>query len=235
MPSPRLARALIVPMALTAAGMAIVAHISPAQAQAQSGAQSGVRQRAQPPAPAPLTGDLLLVERHLSAMQTLTADFTQTDSHAQQLAGRLTIKSPGRIRFQYQPGVPLLIVADGSALTLIDYDVRQVQRWPIRNSPLAVLIDPSANLVRFGRLRPTLDNQTISVEVRDPRRPEYGMITMVFQRDQAGPAGLRLYGWVALDAQRRQTSIRLSSVRYNAPVDDSTFRWRDPRPVTHGR
>ena len=71
--------------------------------------------------------------------------------------------------------------------------------------------------------------------MRDPRRPEYGMITMVFQRDQAGPAGLRLYGWVALDAQRRQTSIRLSSVRYNAPVDDSTFRWRDPRPVTHGR
>lgn len=217
------------------ATLLLAAAVSVGMSAIGPGSAADAQTRARPPAPAPLTGDLLLVERHLAAMQTLTADFTQTDARGQQLQGRLTIKQPGRIRFQYQPGVPLLIVADGSALTLIDYDVRQVQRWPIRNSPLAVLIDPGANLVRFGRLRPTSDAQTVSVEVRDPRRPEYGMITMVFQRDAAAPAGLRLYGWVALDAQRRQTSIRLTNIRYNAPVADSMFRWRDPRPTTRGR
>ena len=187
-----------------------------------------------PAAPA-LTGDLARVQQHLSSMTSLVADFTQTDRSGQVQTGRLTLRQPGRIRFQYAPGNPLLIVADGASLTMIDYEVRQVQRWPIRNSPLSVLIDPRANLVRYGRLVDTGDANTISVEVRDPARPEYGMITMVFIRDAASPAGLKLYGWVALDAQNHRTSIRLSDQRYNVAVPDSSFRWRDPRPTTRGR
>ena len=199
-------------------GSALSLSAVPAEAQ---------QRRAQAPA---LTGDLLRVQQHLTAMTSLTADFAQTDRQGQVQNGRLTLKQPGRIRFQYAPGIPLLIVADGRSLTLIDYEVNQVQRWPIRNSPLAVLIDPQANLVRYGRLIDTGSAETISVEVRDPARPEYGMITMVFTRDARGPGGLNLYGWVALDAQRNRTSIRLTGQRYNAPVADNMFRWRDPRP-----
>ena len=181
------------------------------------------------------TGDLARVQTHLTAMQTLLADFRQTDRNNQVLSGQLTLKQPERIRFQYQRGVPLLIVADGRSLTMVDYEVRQVQRWPIRNSPMAVLIDPEANLLRYGRLIPNADANTISVEVRDPRRPEYGTITMVFQRDSTAPGGLELYGWVALDAQDHRTTIRLSNQRYNQPVADTAFRWRDPRPNTRSR
>lgn len=177
-----------------------------------------------------LTGDLLRVQRHLEAMDSLVADFTQTDRSGQVQSGRLTLQRPGRIRFQYAPGIPLLVVADGRSLTVIDYEVRQVQQWPVRNSPLAVLIDPGANLIRYARLRDTGDANTLSVEVRDPNRPEYGMITMIFRRDASAPGGLELYGWVALDAQRNRTSIRLTGQRYNVPVPANAFRWRDPRP-----
>ncbi len=193
------------------------------------------RAAAPAPAAAPLSGDLLRVQQHLSAMGSMTADFTQTDRRGQVQSGRLTLRQPGHIRFQYAPGNPLLIVADGRSLTLIDYEVRQVQRWPIRNSPLSVLIDPQANLVRYGRLNDTGNPATLSVEVRDPSRPEYGMITMIFERDAASPAGLRLYGWVALDAQRQRTTIRLTNVQYGVAVADSMFRWRDPRTATRGR
>lgn len=186
-------------------------------------------------APPPLTGDLLRVQQHLQSMGSMVADFSQTDRAGQVQNGRLTLRQPGHIRFQYAPGNPLLIVADGRSLTLIDYEVRQVQRWPIRNSPLSVLIDPAANLVRFGRLNDTGNAETVSVEVRDPARPEYGMITMIFERVASAPAGLRLYGWVALDAQRQRTSIRLSNVRYGVPVADNMFRWRDPRTPARGR
>lgn len=207
---------------------AAVVALTTATALAMSAAPAEAQQR-RTPAPA-LTGDLLRVQQHLTAMTSLTADFAQTDRRGQVQSGRLTLRQPGRIRFQYAPGIPLLIVADGSSLTLIDYEVRQVQRWPVRNSPLAVLIDPEANLIRYGRLSDTGSAETISVEVRDPARPEYGMITMVFTRDARGPGGLNLYGWVALDAQRNRTSIRLTGQRYNVPVADSMFRWRDPRP-----
>lgn len=187
-------------------------------------AQAGTAQTGTAP-----TGDLLRVQRHLEAMSSLTANFTQTDRRGQVQSGTLTLKQPGRIRFQYAQGNPMLIVSDGRSLNMIDYEVRQVQRWPIRNSPLAVLIDPGANLMRYAQLNDTGNANTISVQVRDPRRPEYGMITLIFERDAAAPAGLRLYSWVALDSQNNRTLIRLTNHRYNVPVADSVFRWNDPR------
>ena len=180
------------------------------------------------------TGDLALVQHHLQAMTTLTADFAQTDRDGRVLTGTLTMKQPGRIRFQYQKSVPLLIVAEGGALTFIDYSVKQVQRWPIKNSPLGVLIDPSRDISRYAKVIPTADPRVVSVEANDPKHPEYGRITLIFARDGSAPAGLMLQGWVALDSQNNRTTIRLSKQRYGVPVGDNAFRWNDPRP-TNGR
>lgn len=174
--------------------------------------------------------ELARVNAYIRAVSTMTADFTQTDRNGQSLSGKLTIKQPGKIRFQYQKGVPLLIVGDGRALTMIDYEVRQVQRWPIGNSPLGALIDPSKDLSKFGKVIQTGDPAVLSIQARDPKRPEFGTITMIFKRDPSGPAGLQLYGWVALDSQNNRTAVRLSNQRYGVPVADSTFRWTDPRP-----
>ncbi|MEK7343409.1 MAG: outer membrane lipoprotein carrier protein LolA [Pseudomonadota bacterium] len=174
--------------------------------------------------------DLSRVSAYIRAVTTMTADFSQTDRNGQTLTGKLTLKQPGKIRFQYQKGVPLLIVGDGKALTMIDYEVRQVQRWPIGNSPLGALIDPTKDLSRFGKVVPSGDPSILSVQARDPKRPEFGTITMIFRRDAASPAGLQLYGWVALDSQNNRTAVRLTNQAYGVPVPDSTFRWTDPRP-----
>ncbi|MEY4268993.1 MAG: hypothetical protein RLZZ58_209 [Pseudomonadota bacterium] len=174
---------------------------------------------------------LAQVQAHLRGTTSMIAAFTQIDRNGQRLTGTLTLKKPGKIRFQYQKGVPLLIVADGNSLTLIDYEVRQVQRWPVKNSPLSALLDPDRNLASFAKLQPTRAPDVISVEVRDAKRPEYGMITLVFTRDGSAPAGLRLRGWVALDSQNNRTRIDLSDQRFNVAVADSAFKWKDPRPV----
>ncbi|MEH3100283.1 LolA family protein [Sphingomonas adhaesiva] len=181
------------------------------------------------PAAAQVNPDLAAVQRHLSSVETMTAAFSQTDRNGQVLTGTLTLKKPGRIRFQYQKGVPLLIVGDGKALTFIDYSVRQVQRWPIGNSPLGVLLDPRRDLSTFAKVVPSPNPAVLSVEAYDPKHPEYGRITLVFQRSAAAPAGLLLSGWVALDSQGNRTTIRLSDQKFNAPVSDGTFRWNDPR------
>lgn len=175
------------------------------------------------------TADLQLVQSHLKGLGSMTAEFSQTDRAGKVLTGTLTLKQPGKLRFQYQQGVPLLIVAEGGALTFIDYSVRQVQRWPIKESPLGVLLDPSRDLSRFATVVPGTDPRLLSVDARDPKHPEYGRITLVFARDRAGPAGLTLQGWVALDSQNNRTTIRLSNQRYGVPVSDGTFRWNDPR------
>jgi outer membrane lipoprotein-sorting protein len=182
-------------------------------------------------APAQDSGDLSEVVAHMQAVTTMTATFTQTDRNGKALTGKLLLKRPGHVRFEYQKGVPLLIVADGKSLTMIDYEVKQVQRWPIKNSPLAALLDPGKDLARFGKRVNTGDKNIISVEVKDPKRPEYGTITMVFVRQASAPGGLTLNGWVALDSKNNRTSIRLSGIKYNTPIAQSSFTWKDPRPA----
>lgn len=176
------------------------------------------------------------IDRAVAALRgvtTLRANFVQTDRSGQTVSGVLTMKRPGKIRFQYQKGVPLLIVGDGKALTMIDYEVRQVQRWPIGNSPLGALLDPNKDVARFAKQLPTGDAGVISLQVRDPKHPEYGTITMIFVRNAGAPGGLQLDSWVALDSQNKRTTVRLSGHQYGIAVDDKTFRWTDPRrPVT---
>lgn len=178
----------------------------------------------------PAAADLAAVQAHLRSVTTMTADFAQTDRSGKTLSGQLKLKRPGKIRFQYQPGVPILIVGDGNSLWFLDYQVGQKQRWPIGNSPLGVLLDPSKDIARFARVLPVSDSRIVFVEARDPQRPQFGTLTLAFAREADAPAGLRLQGWIALDGQNNRTSVRLTNQRFNVPVGDEAFRWRDPTP-----
>ena len=168
----------------------------------------------------------------LRGISTMKAGFTQTDRKGQTVSGTMTLKRPGKIRFEYQKGVPLLLVSNGKSFTLIDYEVNQVQRWPIGNSPLGALLDPSRDVKKYGKLMPSNNPSVLSVEVRDPKKPEFGVMTLVFIRNGSAPGGWQLTNWVALDAQNNRTTVRLSNHRYGMAVSDSTFTYKDPRRTT---
>lgn len=167
----------------------------------------------------------------LRGISTMRANFTQTDRNGQAMNGVITLQRPGKIRFQYAPGIPLLVVSDGSALTMVDYEVKQVQRWPIRNSPLGVLLDPNRDVSRYGKLQATNDPNVIAIEVRDRAHPEFGVITLIFVRKASAPGGLELTSWVALDSQNKRTTVRLSGHQYGVAVAANAFRYNDPRPT----
>ncbi|MES2699109.1 MAG: outer membrane lipoprotein carrier protein LolA [Pseudomonadota bacterium] len=182
------------------------------------------------PVAAQATGQLQRAAGALRSITTLRADFTQTDRNGQALSGTLTLRNPGRIRFQYADDVNMLVVSNGSTLSVIDYDVQQVQRWPIRNSPLGALLDPNRDISRYGRVMPSGAPNVVSIQVEDPNRPEIPQITLIFVEKAGVPGGLELTSWVALDAQNTRTTVRLRNHRYGASVPDSAFTFRDPRP-----
>lgn len=170
--------------------------------------------------------------RALRAIDTLKANFTQTSANGQVVDGVLTLKSPGKIRFQYAKDVNMLVVSNGRALTMVDYDVQQVQRWPIKNSPLGALLDPDRDVKRFGKLRRSGSDNIVSIEVHDPKKPEYGAITLIFLKKPSAPGGLELASWVSLDSQNKRTTVRLRGHRYGVAVSDREFTYRDPRKST---
>ncbi len=191
---------------LAAAPLTLVAATAaPAVAQAQTG--------------------LAPVQAHLRAVQTMTAGFIHTDSRGRTLSGTVTIKRPGRIRFDYGRAANMLIVGDGRALTFLDYSVNQQQRWPINDSPLSVFLNPNQDLARFARVIQD-SPQTLLIQARDPRRREFGTITIRFAKAAGAPGGLILQGWNTVDAQNNRTNVSLSGQRFNVPVADSAFSYR---------
>lgn len=175
------------------------------------------------PAVAQANNGLAQVQSHLRAVDTMTARFTQTDRRGRSLSGTLSLKRPGKIRFDYGRNANMLIVGDGRALTFIDFEVNDRQRWPINDSPLSVLLNPDQDLARFARVVRN-DAQVLMIEARDPRRREFGTITIAFSKSGSAPGGLVLEGWNTLDAQNNRTQVRLSNQRFNVPVADNLFR-----------
>jgi outer membrane lipoprotein-sorting protein len=178
------------------------------------------------PAPAATSADLGLVRSHISAVQTMSANFTQTDARGRAAAGKLQLKRPGRVRFEYGSG-DLLLVANGKTLTYIDYQVGQKSSWPLNRTPLGVLLSGSPDLKGRAQIVPNKDSRLVIVRARDPA--QYGSILLVFIRNPSGPGGLQLHGWTAIDAQNKRTTVRLSNVRYNVAVPDSAFSYAEPK------
>ncbi len=175
------------------------------------------------------TGDLDRAVTALRGIETMRASFTQIDRAGNSARGTMTLKRPGKIRFDYGEDADLLVVSNGRSLYMVDYEVNQVERWPIRNSPLGALLDPDRDVRQFGTLVPTGSPDVISIDVRDPNKPEFGRMNLIFVRKASAPGGLQLTHWVALDAQNHRTTVRLANHRYGIAVPDSTFRFRDPR------
>src|SRR3954462_5581637 len=172
------------------------------------------------------SADLARLKAHLGGVQTMTADFVQTDARGRSAAGTLQLKRPGKVRFQYGSG-DLLLVANGKTLTFIDYQVGQKSSWPLNRTPLGVLLSSSPNLKGRAQVVPGNDSRIVSVRARDPA--QYGSIILVFLRSASAPGGLQLYGWTAIDAQNKRTTVKLSNVRYNVAVPESAFTYAEPK------
>lgn len=177
------------------------------------------------PAPASTKSDLASVDAHLKAVQSMTANFTQTDARGRTARGTLQLKKPGRIRFEYAGG-NLLLVGDGKNLNFIDYTVGQKSGWALDKTPLGLLLSNKASARGVGRIQPSDDPRV--VVVRASQQP-YGTLVLAFTRSPSAPGGLALYGWTAIDAQAKRTTVKLSNVRYNVAVSEGAFSFREPK------
>jgi chaperone LolA len=180
---------------------------------------------AAPVAAASESADLAKLKAHISAVQTMTANFVQTDAKGRSAAGTLQLKRPGRVRFQYGSG-DLLLVADGKRLYFLDYQVGQKSSWPLSSTPLGPLLSGSPDFNGKAQILPNKDDRIL---VARAKNTAYGQLTLAFLRSASAPGGLQMYGWTAIDAQNKRTTVKLSNVRYNVAVSDSAFTYAEPQ------
>ena len=164
------------------------------------------------------------VESYLNSIKTLSAQFLQVDSDGGITNGRLYLRRPGRIRFEYDDPSPLLIVADGIWLIFHDRELGQVSRYPLYETPLGVLVDEPVNLrekVEVVRVEQGLG--VLRIMVVDRANPDEGWIDITFTKPP-----LLLRQWKVRDAQGSTIELSLTDIRVNQNLDPNLFFFEDP-------
>ena len=176
-------------------------------------------------------GDLVAIARaeaYLNGLTTLQARFVQLDSSGEATTGMLLVKRPGRLRFEYDPPTPILLVSPGSDLIYYDRDLKTATRLDWEDTPAWFLLADRVSLSPGGPYR-VVDVQRspdlLVFTAVDADAPEDGRIAVMFS-DRSGE--LKLSGWVAVDALGQPTRITLFNVATNQPVDNKAFVFDEP-------
>jgi outer membrane lipoprotein-sorting protein len=170
-------------------------------------------------------------QHYLNSIKTLKAHFVQVAPNGAITQGTAWLDRPGRMRFQYAPPTPLLLVAGHGFVLFRDTQLGQTSTIPIGETPLGILLSDHINLTGDGvtvtGVR-QLPNEVQITLVRSKNSTE-GSLTLTFSTD---PWTLRQ--WTVVDAQGQPTTVTLTDVQTGLHIDQSLFEPVAPMTTSPG-
>lgn len=194
------------------------APVAPAADGAPGGAPSGALTGAA------RTAELARLESYLNSVKSLRSRFLQIAPNGAISRGTLLLKRPGRIKIEYDPPVPVLIVADGYWLTYFDKELGDPAYTPINDTLAGFLVRDHIRL--GGDIRVTglsKGKGTVRLTIERTEAPEDGSLTLVFE-----DSPLALRQWSVRDAEGGVTRVSLLAPEFGVPIDDKAFEFTPP-------
>ena len=165
------------------------------------------------------------LEEYLSTMTTIVSDFTQVAPDGTLTNGRFFLERPGKMRWQYNPPTPILMVSNGSELVYYDYELEQVSHIPLDSTLIGFLARPTIHFDKdVGIVAFSEKADVISVTLAQVEKPDDGLLTLEFSDK---PLALR--NMIIRDATQQVTTVSLNNARYGLKIDPENFIFRDPR------
>ena len=157
---------------------------------------------------------------YLNGLTTVEADFTQINADGSISTGKIFIKRPGRVRFEYAPPDKSLVIAGGQQVAIFDAKSNQPpEQYPLKRTPLNLIL---AENIDLGRAKMVVghseDGTSTRVRAQDPQHPEYGAIELVFT---ANPVELRQ--WIITDDLGSATTVILGEMTKGGKLQASLF------------
>ena len=163
--------------------------------------------------------DLDRVSASLNAIRSLKATFVQIGPEGHVDEGTVYIEKPGRMRFDYAPPDPVLVVSDGSTVAVENRKLNTIDRYPIWSTPLSLILSNDINLKKNQEIA-GVEHQTgeLIVTARSHSSKVNGNITLVFSEPD-----LQLRQWTVIDPQGLATTVSIRDVKQDVVLDPSLF------------
>jgi outer membrane lipoprotein-sorting protein len=169
--------------------------------------------------------DVRRAEDYFNGVRTLKARFTQISGNGGTAEGTLYLARPGRLRLDYDPPVPILMIANDGFLIRYDRNLKAVTRLPIDSTPIGLFVREHIRL--SGDITVTQVERNASglhITLFQTEDPQAGRITLTFRTQP-----FALTDWQITDARGNVTRILLTERQTGVPLDAALFRFTEPR------
>jgi outer membrane lipoprotein-sorting protein len=164
------------------------------------------------------------VETYLNSIKSLRARFLQVSPNGEFARGTVLISRPGKLRIEYDPPSPVLILTQGSYLMLFDKDLQSPSYTSLADSLAGFLVRPDIRLSGDVEVRKLQSAKGVTrVSIVRKESPDAGTLTLVFNDD---PLSLRQ--WVIVDSQGGETRVSLVDPQFNIKIDPARFEFTLP-------
>lgn len=163
--------------------------------------------------------DVARIEAYLNALTSLHGKFLQVAPDGGISGGQAWLSRPGRMRFQYDPPAPFILIAAHGQLVFQDWSIKQQSQAPLSSTPLGMLLAQHVTL--SGDIAVTAINRLpgeIDVSLVRSAAPSDGTLTLVF-----ADKPLALRQWTVVDAQRKETRVTLFDTELGGTFDAKLF------------
>lgn len=160
------------------------------------------------------------MSRYLNTLQTGKGDFTQLNSDGTISTGKVYIRRPGRIRFEYDPPHPALVIAGGGNVAVFDPKSNTPpEQYPLSRTPLSLILARNVDLGQSGMVvGHGQEGPATTVIAQDPDHPEIGNIKLVFT-----PEPTELRQWVITDESGSETTVILGALEKGGRLNARLF------------
>lgn len=170
---------------------------------------------------------LFQLEAVLNSIRTAQGRFMQVSAQGNIARGNIFLARPGRMRFEYDPPSPLMIVADGAWVVQVDKELESTAHKRLSTTPLNFILSENVsffNGVTVSSMETVGDS--LLVTVVQQRNPTEGTLTLIHNRNN-----FALEAWQITDQRGERTTVRLESMQYNMGLDGNLFvipsNWRN--------
>lgn len=170
--------------------------------------------------------DVARIQDYLNGISTVRAGFVQEAPDGSVAQGKIYLSRPGKLRVEYDPPVPILMIATGIWLIYYDGELEQATYLPLRSTPLAFLLKDNISLetdVNVADLERRAGLLRLTVTEADDAGGSKGVVTLTFS-----DTPLELKAWVLRDAQGQSTRLALLDPRFGVEIPAERFYFVAP-------
>lgn len=162
------------------------------------------------------------VEDYFNEIDTMQARFVQVSSDGTYGEGDVYLDRPGKMRFEYDPPVPVLLLANGGTFLYYDKKLEQATFVPLWETPLWFLLDEETDFTAAeAPVEITHVNQTpeiLTLTLVDPTEEYQGTLKLIFGRE---PFAFK--SWRVVDGRGIETEVTLVGMETGVELDDDLF------------